>query len=430
MADSRIIKVGALTRVEGEGALRVRLKNGKVKYLEFSIFEPPRFFEAFLRGRDYREAPDMTARICGICPIAYIMSSSQAIEQILGIQVSPEIRALRRLVYCGEWIQSHTLHVIMLHAPDFLGLTDAFELARIDRGMVERALRLKKLGNDIMSTVGGRSIHPINLRVGGFYTAPAKAKVQALAEPLKWAIDAAHDTVRMVSGFDFPDFEQDYAFMALRHDDEYAIHEGRLVTSDGLDFAAAQFLDHVDEEQVRHSTALSGYRKDGTHHHAGPLARYSLNYDKLSPRARQAAVEAGLQPVCRNPFQSIIVRAIEILQACEDALAIVETYREPAPPCISVPPRAGMGHGATEAPRGILYHRYRLAEDGAIEDARIIPPTAQNQRSIERDLRRVIEDNIDLPDTDLQWRCEQAIRNYDPCISCATHFLTLTVDRR
>ncbi|MDA8230921.1 MAG: Ni/Fe hydrogenase subunit alpha [Magnetospirillum sp.] len=426
---TRTIRVENLARVEGEGRLRVRIRDGKVQDLRFAIFEPPRFFEAFLRGRDCSEAPDMTSRICGICPVAYIMSATQAMEHILGIQVPRPIRDLRRLMYCGEWIQSHTLHVTMLHAPDFLGLPDAFALARRDRRLVEKALRLKKIGNDLMALVGGRAIHPVNLRLGGFHKVPAKADVRALAGPLSWAMETALDTVRAVARFDFPDLERDYAFMALRHPGEYAIHEGRLVSSDGLDIPVEAFLDHVAEEQVPHSTALSGYRTDGANHHVGPLARYALNHDRLSAAARGAARDAGLGPVCRNPFQSIVVRAVEIVQACEDALALVERYEEPDPPSVAAVPRAGEGHGCTEAPRGILYHRYRIAGDGAILDARIVPPTAQNQRAIERDLRAVIERNLHLADPDLQWRCEQAIRNYDPCISCATHFLTMTVER-
>ena len=429
MADIRTIKVEALARVEGEGSLHVKIRDGKVKDLHFGIFEPPRFFEAFLRGRDYREVPDITARICGICPIAYLMGASQAMEDILGLRVSASIRALRRLVYCGEWIESHALHVYMLHAPDFLGLADALELARVDRTLVERALRLKKIGNEILETIGGRAIHPVSLRVGGFTRAPGRRQVRALAEELKWGLETSIATVKLVGGFDFPDLVQDYNYMALRHPDEYAIHEGRLVTSSGLDFAAAQFLDHVEEEHVPWSNALHGKPKDGLAHHVGPLARYNLNYDRLGDTARAAATAAGLGPVVRNPFQSIVVRAVELVQVCEDALKIVESYEEPEHAYEEAPVRAGEGHGCTEAPRGLCYHRYRIDADGIVQDARIVPPTAQNQKVMELDLRKVVEANLDRSDEDIKWRAEQAIRNYDPCISCATHFLRLEMDR-
>lgn len=429
MAETRNIKVEALARVEGEGSLSVKIKDGKVKELHFGIFEPPRFFEAFLKGRDYSEVPDITARICGICPIAYLMGASQAMEDALGIRVTKPIRDLRRLIYCGEWIESHALHVYMLHAPDFLGLADALELAKVDRTAVEKALRLKKIGNEILEVIGGRAIHPVNLRVGGFYKIPTKKQIRALEEDLKWAVETSLATVRLVGGFDFPDVVQDYNFMALRHPDEYAIHEGRLVTSQGLDIPVSAFLDHVGEEHVPWSNALYGVPKDGLAHHVGPLARYAINHDKLSPTAAQAAREAGLGKVVRNPFQSIVVRAVELVQVCEDALGLIRNYEEPDKAYIVASPRAGEGHGCTEAPRGICYHRYRLDKDGSVLDARIVPPTAQNQGVIELDLAKVVEQNLAKDDETIKWRCEQAIRNYDPCISCATHFLKLDLDR-
>ncbi len=429
MGETRTIKVEALARVEGEGSLTVKVRDGIVKELHFGIFEPPRFFEAFLKGRDFREVPDITARICGICPIAYMMGASQAMEQILGIQVPKPIRDLRRLIYCGEWIESHALHVYMLHAPDFLGLADALELAQHDRSLVEKALRLKKMGNTLIEVIGGRAIHPVNLRIGGFYKAPTRAEIRALRPEVEWALETSLATVKLVGGFEFPDLEQDYNFMALRHADEYAIHEGSVVTSHGLDFPADKFLSHVDEEHVPWSNALHGFAKDGSHHHVGPLARYNLNYDKLSPLAQAAAKDAGLGPSVRNPFKSIVVRAIEMVQVCQDALGLIDGYDRPDQPFVAAEIRAGEGHGCTEAPRGLCYHRYRISDDGTVLDARIIPPTAQNQKVIELDLAKIVQANLSQPDDSIKWRCEQTIRNYDPCISCATHFLKLDLDR-
>lgn len=428
---NRVIKVDALARVEGEGSLYVRVKDDEIKEVRFGIFEPPRFFEAFLQGRSFMEVPDITARICGICPIAYQMGSIQAMENAFGIQVSKPIRDLRRLIYCGEWIESHALHVYMLHAPDFLGLADAIQLAKSNRELVQKALRLKKIGNDILEVIGGgRAIHPVNMRVGGFYRIPKKAEVQALIPELEWAIEASHETIKLVGGFNFPDIEQNYTFVALRRDDEYAIHEGRVVSNRGLDIDLPQFLDHFDEEHVKHSNALHGFQKPGKQsYHVGPLARYAVNYDKLNPDAQQSAKAVGLGPVVRNPFQSIVVRAVEILQVCIDGLAIAKNYEEPDRAFIEPEVRAAVGHGCTEAPRGICYHRYEVDDQGLVKTARIMPPTAQNQKQIESDLWKVVDKHKSLSDEDLKWRCEQAIRNYDPCISCATHFLKLTVDR-
>lgn len=426
---TRTIKVDTLARVEGEGWLSVRIKGDRIDDLKFGIHEPPRFFEALLRGRMFWDAPDITARICGICPIAYMLGASQAMEDALGVTVPSVLRDLRRLIYCAEWIQSHTLHVYMLHAPDFLGLADSIELARRQPGVVEAGLQLKKLGNEIMAVVGGRSIHPVNLKVGGFYKAPDRAAIRGLAEPLKRGLETALTTVRMVAGFDFPDLERDYTFVALRHPVEYAILDGRLVSNRGLDIPVSAFHDHVQEEHVAHSNALHGVMKDGTVYLVGPLARYAINRDRLGETARQAADAAGLGPVVRNPFKSIVVRAVEVVQVIADALAIVEGYDPPAVPAVAIEPRAGTGHGCTEAPRGICHHRYTLNADGTIARADIVPPTSQNQKSIEADLYQLVSDNLTLADEQLKWRAEQAIRNYDPCISCATHFLKLDVTR-
>ncbi len=426
---SKTIKVDYLARVEGEGAMYVKIDGRRVSECELRIFEPPRFFEAFLRGREYAEAPDITARICGICPIAYQMGAVHAMEDIFGVRVEGALRALRRLIYCGEWIESHVLHIYMLHAPDFLGYPSAIEMARDHPQVVERGLRMKKIGNALMTAVGGREIHPINVRVGGFYRVPRRAELDALRADLAWGIEAAEETVRWAAGLDFPDFEQDYEFVALRHPHEYPFNEGRLVSSAGLDIAIADFDDHFEEVHVAHSTSLHARLRARGNYFVGPLARYAMNFDRLSPRVQAAAQEAGLGPVCRNPFQSIVVRALEVLHAFEEALAIVEAYAPPARAVGDYTVRAGTGHGCTEAPRGICYHRYTVADDGLISDAVIVPPTSQNQPTIESDLRHFVEAHVDEDDDRLQWLCEQAIRNYDPCISCSCHFLDLTVER-
>lgn len=426
---TKTIKVDYLARVEGEGALYVKIKENAVTEAKLKIFEPPRFFEAFLRGRDFSEAPDITARICGICPIAYQMSAVHAMEDAFGAKVDGQLRALRRLIYCGEWIESHTLHVYMLHAPDFLGYDDAIQMAKDYPEVVQRGLQLKKIGNEIVTLVGGREIHPINIRVGGFYKAPDVQDLRQLAERLKWAREAALETVRWVAKLPFPEFDQDYEFVSLRHPEEYPFNEGRLVSNKGLDIAVREYETHFAEEHVQHSNALHSVLKARGAYFVGPLARYNLNFDRLSPLAQESAREAGLGPVCCNPFQSIIVRSVEIVYACDEALRIIAAYEPPAQPFIEMTPRSAVGHGCTEAPRGILYHRYRIDEHGAILDAKIVPPTSQNQKTIENDLRNYVPKFLHLPQEKLTWQCEQAIRNYDPCISCATHFLKLNIER-
>ena len=427
----RTIGVEGLSRVEGEGSLRVVVHDGTVTDVALEIFEPPRYFEALLVGRHFTEAPDITARICGICPVAYQMSACAAMEDACGVTVDDRVASLRRLLYCGEWIQSHALHVYLLHAPDFLGCADAVELAESDRGAVQRGLGLKRTGNLIMETVGGRAVHPVNVRVGGFYRAPDPDAVAALADPLRRARDAALDTVDWVSRFDIPDVPGDYRFVALRDGDRYPIESGRPSSSEGLDASPAEFGELVVEEHVARSTALHARLAGRDPYLTGPLARYALNSGTLPPLAAEAAEAAGLGPVCSNPFQSIVVRSVELVLACDEALALVEAYAPPDPPADDVQPRPGVnasvGTGVTEAPRGLLLHHYEIDQDGTILHARIMPPTSQNQLTIEADLRRVVQGGLDLADDDLQWRCEQAVRNHDPCISCAAHFLDLSV---
>jgi coenzyme F420-reducing hydrogenase alpha subunit len=426
---TRTIRTEVLSRVEGEGGLYVKIANGEVADVQLKIFEPPRFFEAFLRGRSYEEAPDITARICGICPVAYQMCAVQSMEAAFGATVTPEIRALRRLLYCGEWIESHTLHIVFLHAPDFLGYPDGIAMARDHRELVLQALHIKKSGNELMTVVGGREIHPINVRVGGFYRAPAASEFTEVRAKLETAREYAAKAVRFAAGLPFPDFERDYEFVALRHPEEYPITEGRLVSSGGLDIDVADYERHFVEEHVRHSNALHSILRGRGPYHVGPLARFNLNYDRLPGALQEMAASAGLQPGCRNPFKSILVRAIELLFACEEAIRLIDEYRRPDPPAVPVEPREASGCAITEAPRGILYHRYQLDESGAILEAKIVPPTSQNQKTIEADLRELVGRNLEMQAVELTPLCEQAVRNYDPCISCATHFLKFELER-
>jgi coenzyme F420-reducing hydrogenase alpha subunit len=422
------VSAEGVARVEGEGSLRVVVHDGTVSDVSLDIFEPPRYFEAMLVGRHFSEAPDITARICGICPVAYQLTACSAMEDAAGIVVSDRVQRLRRLLYCGEWIQSHALHVYLLHAPDFLNCQDAVELAEREPGVIERGLALKRTGNLIMETVGGRSIHPVNVRVGGFYSAPEATAIAALKVPLERARDEALATVRWVAGFDFPDVNASYRFVALRQDGRYAIDGGRPISSDGLDVTPQHFSELSVEEHVARSTALHA-RLDGRSYLTGPLARYSLNQHLLPDVAREAARDAGLADTCVNPFQSIVVRAVELVFACDEGLRLVAEYEPPAPAAAEAVARAGTGTGVTEAPRGLLLHQYEIDGEGNIVRARIMPPTSQNQLTIEEDLRRVVEGGLDLNDDDLRWRCEQAVRNHDPCISCAAHFLDLKVER-
>ncbi|RMH04751.1 MAG: Ni/Fe hydrogenase subunit alpha [Nitrospirae bacterium] len=425
---TRTLTVDLITRVEGEGALHVKVQDGTVQAVELRIFEPPRFFEAFLQGRHVSEVPDLVARICGICPVAYQMSAVHALEAILGVTVPSRIRALRRLLYCAEWIESHALHVYLLHAPDFLGCDSGLDLARRNPTVVQRGLRLKKAGNQLLTVLGGRSVHPVSVRVGGFSKVPTLSALRALRDELLWARDAAFETVRWVARFDFPGPDQDYTVVSLRSPHEYPMNEGRIASNRGLDIEAAEFETYFQEEQVPYSHALH-CTLDQESYLVGPLARLTLNTACLTPLARQALDDTGLSLPFTRASMGIVARAVEILLAIEEALDIIEHYDPPSEPSVPFTVQAGVGMAVTEAPRGMLYHRYVVQDDGTIQEAKIVPPTSQNQRRIEDDLRAFLPQVLHLSNAQAARSCERIIRSYDPCISCATHFLTLHIEQ-
>lgn len=429
-ATTRTIAVDYLARVEGEGALKIVVRDGEVEEVALKIFEPPRFFEAFLRGRDRDEVPDITARICGICPVAYQMSSAHALEAAAGVHVGGPLRELRRLLYCGEWIESHVLHMFMLHVPDFLGYPDALVMAEDHPQHVKRALRIKKAGNRIVQVLGGREIHPINVRVGGFYKLPSAQAMAELDRELEAAEAEAVEALRYCAGLDYPDYQRDYLFVSLRHPDEYPMNEGRLASSQGLDLSVDDYETRFKELHVARSNALHSVLDEDTTYFLGPLARLNLNFDRLPPDLQDLAAEVGAAPPLLNPFRSLLARGVEVVYALREARRILAAYDPEAAPSIEVPRQAGEGAAATEAPRGLLFHRYRVDDQGMIATADIVPPTSQNQRAIEEDLRALAPALMAMPLDAATLRAEQAVRNYDPCISCATHFLTLEVEER
>jgi coenzyme F420-reducing hydrogenase alpha subunit len=424
------IEVPALARVEGEGGLYIGLENGQAIQIRLDIYEPPRFFEGFLKDRFIQEVPDITARICGICPVAYQMSSAYAIENALGITITPEMRALRRLMYCGEYIESHALHIYMLQAPDLLGKESALELAAEMPEVVKNALRLKKIGNTLLKIIGGRSVHPVNVCIGGFYSWPDAKALKALLSELEWGLGASIDTVKLALTLPYPDLEIDYEFVALHHPDEYAVIEGEILSSNRGSLPVAEYESKYIEEHVRHSNALHSHTVDGNTYIVGPLARLNLNHEQLLPITKKLLAESGIQLPLKNPYKSLIARAVELVQAYEEAIQLIKAYNPSGPSHIEFKLKAGEGAGATEAPRGLLYHRYQIDGNGLVQFAKITPPTAQNLPRIEADLFELAPKIINLPEAEATLTAEHLVRSYDPCISCATHFLKLKVEER
>jgi len=424
------INVPVLTRVEGEGALELEVTDGAIERLALRIYEPPRLFEKFVEGYECNQVIDMVARICGICPVAYQMSAVQAFEGLYGFEPPAWLRDMRRAMYCGEWLQSHALHIHLLAAPDFLGFDSAIAMAADYPDAVRRGLELQTLGNDLIALFGGRSVHPVGVRVGGFYRAPREEEVEALLRRLLAALPAAEALVSWTAGLDFPDDEQTFISVALSHPEEYAIGRGNLISGQGLNTEISSYDSFFQEHQSPHSTALHS-TLEGQLYLVGPLARLNLNYHQLPKSVRESMDGCGITFPSHNMFHSIVARAIELHFVVYEAIRLLETYRVPEQPYVPLQPREGTAFGCTEAPRGILWHSYDVDDQGIVRYARIVPPTSQNQGRIEEDIRLSLEQlGLDSPDEALRLRAEQVIRNYDPCISCATHFLRLNVRRR
>ncbi|MCU7851549.1 MAG: nickel-dependent hydrogenase large subunit [Candidatus Thiodiazotropha sp. (ex Monitilora ramsayi)] len=424
------IHVPVLTRVEGEGALELDVVNGEIERLNLRIFEPPRLFEKFVEGYECDQVIDMVARICGICPVAYQMSAVQAFERLFGFEPPDWLVAMRRVMYCGEWLQSHALHIHLLAAPDFLGFDSAIAMARDYPDAVKRGLNLQTLGNDLIGLFGGRSVHPVGVRVGGFYRAPREEDVAPILQRLRDALPATEALVDWTAGLEFPHDEQAFISVALSHPQEYAIGQGNLISGQGLETDISFFDSFFQEHQSPHSTALHA-TLDGRPYLTGPLARLNLNFHQLPKPVRQVMEGCGIHFPSHNMFHSIVARAIELHFAVFEAIRLLENYEVPQASYTVVTPQEGNAFGCTEAPRGFLWHRYDVDEKGIVRYARIVPPTSQNQGRIEEDIRQSLEKlGLDSPDEAIRLRAEQVIRNYDPCISCATHFLKLKLNRR
>jgi coenzyme F420-reducing hydrogenase alpha subunit len=426
----KTIEVPALARVEGEGGLYIGVKDNQVVEVRLDIYEPPRLFEGFLVGRFLQEVPDITARICGICPVAYQMSSVAALETALGVEITPQVYALRRLMYCGEYIESHALHIYLLQAPDLLGQPSALDLAAIAPDVVKNALRMKKIGNEILKAIGGRSVHPVNACVGGFYRWPDASPLKALLPDLEWALEAAKETVRWSLTLPYPDLEINYEFVAIHHPEEYAVMRGDVLSSTGKKTAVADYEMRYFEEHVQRSNALHGHTANGGTYLVGPLARLNLNHDQLLPAAQAALDEAKLKLPIKNPYKSLIARAIELVNFYEEAIRLIKNYLPEGPAHVALTLKAGEGTGMSEAPRGLLYHRYKIDEQGMVKFAKIVPPTAQNLPRIEADLMVLAPQLIDMQQEQATITAEHLVRSYDPCISCATHFLNLRVEEQ
>ena len=357
------------------------------------------------------------------------MSATQAIENCFDTKPTPWVHDMRRLFYCGEWLESHSLHIHFLAAPDFLGFKSAPDMAKIYPDEVRRGLRLQALGNELIRFLGGRSVHPVGACIGGFYKAPTHAEVSLLLEHVLARVSDCEALLQWVARLPLGGNSHDFTSVSLRHPTEYPMNEGEIVSDKGLVIPIDRFDDFFKESQVAYSTALHCLL-EGKPYLVGPLARVNINHDRLPNTITELLKSNNIHFPSNNMTHSIIARAVEIYYCVLEAQRLLTAYVYPETSHPIIQPLAGTGYGCTEAPRGMLWQRYDMNEQGLIQSARIVPPTSQNQAQIEADLRISLEQfGLNKPDEELKAYSEMIVRNYDPCISCATHFLNMTVNR-
>ncbi|RJP34435.1 MAG: Ni/Fe hydrogenase subunit alpha [Phycisphaerales bacterium] len=426
------IDVKQVTRVEGHGNIAVKVEDGRITKLELQIVESPRFFEAFLRGRRWYEAPHVTCRVCGICSVGHTTASVKAIEAATGIQVSEQTRMLRRLILDAEHLQSHVLHLYFLAVPDFLGVGSVIPLASTHPDVVRRALRMKKLANDLCAAVGGRHIHPIAEHVGGFTHLPSQDELIDLKRRLEASRDDLKLTAELYATLDLPDFQRPTEYIALRccGNGEYALYDGRIVsTLQPEPTEASEYRRRLIESVVKHSASKHVRSPHSEAYMVGALARFNVNANRLHPAARDLARRLGMAPVCGNPFHNNSAQLVECVHVTEDAIELIDALltRGVAVEPLVRPERFGRGVGAAEVPRGLLIHEYELDDKGLITAANLIIPTGQNLANIEADMRAMMPSMLaaDMSREQMTHRLEMLVRAYDPCISCATHFLDI-----
>ena len=428
MTENIKVNVHHVTRVEGHGNIVVDVRGGTIEKCELQIVETPRFFEAMLRGRPYYQASHITSRICGICACGHATASLRATERALRVKLSEQTVRLRKLVFHGEMLDSHILHVYMLVAPDFLGVGSVIPLAKTHPEIVKRALRMKQFAGDLCAAFAGRHTHPIAMTVGGFTQYPSMTTVEELRERAEQMVADVDATVELFGTLPWPNFERETEYVALVQPDEYGFIDGMIASSDGYKLPVEQYRSVTNERLVPHSTAKhTAFNRDS--YMVGALARFNLKHKQLHPRAKAAAEHLGLNAPCYNPFLNSAAQVVEIVHCVDDTIRLLDetlahgiTWETPAPVTLSPGAR---GVGACDVPRGTLFHEYQIGEEGLIEEANCIIPTGQNLGNIDRDMRALVPRILTEPEDQIRLKMEMLVRAYDPCISCSTHFLNV-----
>ena len=424
MTTTARIRVDHVTRVEGHGNIVVNVKEGKIEECKWEVVEAPRFFEAFVRGRTYLEVAHITSRICGICSIGHTLCSLQATEAALGIKISEQTRLLRRILIQGENLQSHVLHSYFLAAPDFVGAPSVFPLVKTHPEVVVRALRMKKLANDLCDVFGGRTVHPITPTVNGFTKLPEISDIKGIRKRL---VDAGPDlqaTLELFKTLKIPAFERETEYISLKSKEEYALYDGVIASTDAGTTPVANYRNWTNEYLVPHSTAK--YAKNVRDSYmVGAIARFNNNHEQLSPGAKKAAAALGLKAPCYNPFMNTVAQVVEAVHAVEESIRLIDEVlgKGLKEEDRRVLLKAGKGVGAVDVPRGILFHDYTYDKNGICREANCIIPTNQNHANIQKDMEALLPQILDQPQDEIRLKLEMLVRAYDPCISCSTHLL-------
>jgi len=430
-ADSKsyTIDVNHVTRVEGHGSIRIDTRAGAVEEVRLQIVEAHRFFESFTRGMPPGEIPWIVGRICGICCVGHQLAATKAVEAALDLSVSEQTLRLRKLLNHSQFLQSHTLHVYFLAVPDYVGVPSVLPLIKTHPEVVRRALRLKKLANDFTTLFGGRALHPMANTLRGWRKLPPLAEVAKIRERLQAALPDLEETLAVVQTLKVPAFERETEYVSLRHPDEYALYDGQVYSSDtGQTVPVENYREVTNEYTVAHSTTKWA-RWHRESYAVGALARVNNNFHQLHPAAQQAAEQLGLKPPCHNPYMNNVAQVVEIVHCAHDSLRLLDEVLELGLQLEEIGYQAGPGRGvgATEVPRGILFHEYAFDEEGLCCDANAVIPTSQNINNIERDMQAFVPLMLpNMSQDELTLHMEMLLRAYDPCISCSVHMLDVT----
>ncbi len=422
------INVHHVTRVEGHGNIVVDMKNGQLRKAQLDIVEPPRFFEAMMKGRSFHEAAIITSRICGICSLGHQMTSLKATEAALGLEISEQTLKLRKLLVHGATFQSNVLHALFLATPDFLNVGSVFPLVETHKEVVLAALRLKHLANEMGEIISGRAVHPISCVPGGFTLIPAVEKLKYLKEKLETEglkdVTFVAEVLKSLAG-EIPVFERETEYISLYSDTEYGLYDGRICSSDSGLYPVDDYLSVTNEFVVSHSSSKHA-RFNRSSYMVGALARFNNSHQLLKPQAQELSKSLGLTAPNFNPYMITVAQVVEVLHCVLDSIDLLDDLlssglKQEKPN--QQPTKYGRGIASTEVPRGILFHDYTYNRQGIIEAANCIIPTGQNLANIDDDMKKLVPEILDEGKENITKKLEMLVRAYDPCISCSVHLL-------